>query len=94
MIKVKEGSFYYRLLVEKDSNFKQGLIDFLGSNGLADNEMKKLLTLDLETDNVIKHKLSHSSFDLTIQTGVEIVLLFGCKLDSIEFAKLIELHFE
>lgn len=95
MINVISGKFFYKYVCEKSDTFKQDFIDFLGSNGFKESELKKVINLDLNSDIVLQEKINHSICDISIKINKkDITLLFGTKLDSIEFTSFTETHFK
>jgi len=91
MITVKEGKFFYKLLTEKADNYKEELIKFLSAKGLVETEIGKVKGIDFATAIGSKIDIRHPRFDLNIKVAEEeVVLLFGCQMDSDEFNDLVE----
>lgn len=90
MINVKEGRFFYKLITEKTQTYKNELLQFLTAKGVNETELQKVNGIDFDNTLGSKIDIKHPRFDLNVKVAeIEVVLLFGCQMDSEEFNDMV-----
>ena len=94
MINVKEGRFFYKLTTEKIPEYKNELLKFLSAKAVQENELQKVGEIDFNSVIETTVNIKHSRFDLNVKVAEEeVILLFGCQMDTDEFNDMVTGYF-
>lgn len=95
MIEIKKGRFFYKLVTEKKAGYRDELIRFLSDKGVHERETEKVKGIDFSQAVDTGLNIEHNVFELNIKiVEDEVILLFGCQLDSNEFHDMIAGYFQ
>jgi hypothetical protein len=92
-MKIKWGKIYYKLVIEKETGTKRGLLEFIKTKTTDMAEINRIDGIDFDNSQTIYTQLQDIKLDISIKP-TEIILLFHTQLSNDQFEQYIRGWFQ